>query len=165
MEKIGYSLGSLANLRDIANLDFFKVEGTEYTAKITNVGDSHSHSAWQSDDWDRTISFGTESLDGTKDYIRAGGLAKSTTYHPFKDYTNMTQSVSLNKYAVDAVNFLAKGTRYNVFSLNCTNMQSIAYWLSGIPAIGIHPYLLYASTSLYQSGIFRPDLYSFFLLH
>jgi len=99
-----------------------------------------------------------------KDYIKAATLTKSTTYYSFEQYENLTQAVSLNRYAVSAVNGLGKVLPYNVFTLNCTNMQSIAYWLSGIPNMGIHPYLLYGTSYLYQNG-FRPDLYSHFLLN
>jgi hypothetical protein len=161
-QNLGYGLGALANLRDIADLPFFKSMGEEHTSKITKVGDAHSHTAWKGEDGSR-ISFGPEQLEqgNMLDYAKAATLTKSTTNFYYNDDI-LTQSVSLNKYAVTAVNGLGKVLPYNVFSLNCVNMQSIAYWLSGIPNIGLHPYILYATSYLYQNG-FRPDLYSYWL--
>jgi hypothetical protein len=161
-ENLGYTLGAAANLSDLSNLGFFNAPGEEHTSKITKVGNAHSHTAWLSDDGERVLSFGPEKLDTPVDYLKAALLTKSTTNYSYDLENILSQSVSLNKYAVDAVNGLGKILPYNVFSLNCVNMQSIAYWLSGIPNIGLHPYLLYATSFLYQNG-FRPDLYSYLL--
>jgi len=49
-----------------------------------------------------------------------------------------------------------------LFDLNPKNMASLSLWLNGIPNIGLHSYLLYATTWAYSAGI-RPDLFSYYL--
>ena len=43
-------------------------------------------------------------------------------------------------------------------------MASLSLWLNEIPNIGLHSYLLYATTWAYSAGI-RPDLFSYYLIN
>jgi len=49
---------------------------------------------------------------------------------------------------------------YQGGTVNCANMASLSLWVNGILNIGIHPYILYATTKAYTMGV-RPDLFSY----
>lgn len=70
--------------------------------------------------------------------------------------------ISINKYIFTGMRGLGKILPFQGLTTNCVNMSSLSLWLNGIPNIGLHPYLLYATTWAYSAGI-RPDLFSYYL--
>lgn len=61
----------------------------------------------------------------------------------------------------DFGNFINGRFNYHLYTNNCVNMASRALNISGVPNIGIHPYLLHAQMYLRSIGI-RPCLYSYY---
>lgn len=59
---------------------------------------------------------------------------------------------------------LGKILPYQGISFNCVNMNSMALWLSGIPNVGIHPYILHGFLKAYTMGV-RVDLFSYYLVN
>ena len=73
--------------------------------------------------------------------------------------------VSITHVNVDRVKdfgkFINGRLNYHLLTNNCVNMASMALNISGVPNIGIHPYLLHAQMFLRSIGI-RPCLYSYY---
>jgi RHS repeat-associated protein len=155
-ENLGYGLGALANLADVNQL----INSTPATL-YTDDSDFISHSAIVDNNGDPLMSFGPNDYKtpstklGYATYFR-----KSTSdfhYNP-----TLPVDITVNKYAIDIVRGLGKILPFQGVTTNCVNMASLSLWLNGIPNIGLHPYLLYATTWAYSTGI-RPDLFSYYL--
>ena len=111
----------------------------------------------------KMISFGPEKLDDFKDNIKAATLTRSTMQYKVSDDL-IINGLEINKYMYSTLGKLGGWTPpYNVFTLNCSNVASVAMWLSGIPNIGLYPYLLHSTTWL--SVNLRPDLWSYYFLY
>jgi len=175
LANIGYGFGAMANIADV-NQAINSTQATLYTEK----GDAISHSAIVDEKGNSLMSYGPKdskfSTDNFKTDIiglKNGTMRDIASYKKFglafrrstSDYTiykDLPVSLTLNKYAVNLVRGLGKILPYQGVTTNCSNMASISLWLNGIPNIGIHPYLLYATTWVYSAGI-RPDLFSYYL--
>ena len=163
-ENIGYSFGALANVSDIlaganpgeVQLNTEKSDAIGHSA-ITKVGETDPNSS--------IVSVGPN----------PGGLPKSEFLNPFKfhggtnkwkNYVNAGDDVK--KVIVSGVNLkrlskygasLSEGVRYNTFCSSCVNHAARALTISGVPTIGIHPFILHSQVYLRSIGI-RPILYS-----
>jgi len=156
LENVGYGLGALANLADI-NLLFNSTPATLYTDDTDFI----SHSAIVDENENTLMSFGPNDTKVPSTKIGyATYFRKSTSDYHFK--SSLPVDITVNKYAIYAVRGLGKALPFQGITLNCVNMASLSLWLNGIPNIGLHPYLLYATTLAYSSGI-RPDLLSYYL--
>ena len=156
LENVGYGLGALANLADI-NLLFNSTPATLYTDDTDFI----SHSAIVDKNENTLMSFGPNDTKVPSTKIGyATYFRKSTSDYHFE--SSLPVDITVNKYAIYAVRGLGKALPFQGITLNCVNMASLSLWLNGIPNIGLHPYLLYATTLAYSSGI-RPDLLSYYL--
>ncbi|MBM0654727.1 sugar-binding protein [Capnocytophaga genosp. AHN8471] len=156
LENVGYGLGALANLADI-NLLFNSTPATLYTDDTDFI----SHSAIVDENENTLMSFGPNDTKVPSTKIGyATYFRKSTSDYHFE--SSLPVDITVNKYAIYAVRGLGKALPFQGITLNCVNMASLSLWLNGIPNIGLHPYLLYATTLAYSSGI-RPDLLSYYL--
>ena len=155
-ENLGYGLGALANLADV-NLLINNTLAILYT----DDSDFISHNAIVDDRGNTMMSFGPNDTKvpnaklGYATYFR-----KSTS--DYTVYPTLPVELSVNKYAIDAVRGLGKILPFQGGTTNCVNMASLSLWVNGIPNLGLHPYLLYATTWAYSTGI-RPDLFSYYL--
>ncbi len=155
-ENLGYGLGAMANLMDINQL----INSTNATL-YTDNSDFISHSAIVEEDGNTLMSFGPNdskipnSKLGFATYFR-----KSTS--DYKVYTTLPVEITVNKHIFTLTRGLVKLLPYQGITTNCVNMASLSLWLNGIPNIGLHPYLLYATTWAYSSGI-RSDILSYYL--
>ncbi len=156
LENIGYGLGALANLADVNQL-FNSTTATLYT----DDSDFISHSAIVDDKGNTLMSYGPNdskvpnSKLGFATYFR-----KSTS--DYTVYPTLPLKVTVNKHIFALTRGLGKILPFQGMTTNCVNMASLSLWLNGIPNIGLHPYLLYATTWAYSAGI-RPDLFSYYL--
>lgn len=64
----------------------------------------------------------------------------------------------LSKYGA----YLDRGVNYNLYCSSCVNHAARALPTSGVPAIGIHPFILHSQMVLRSLGV-RPMLYSSYL--
>jgi RHS repeat-associated protein len=171
-ENFGYALGALGNLSDLS-----RTQATLYTEK----GNAISHSAIVDDNFDKLMSYGPNddkiNGGGFKDQIvtrkpfaqnaasyKKFGLALRKGTSEYGVYYDLPVKVNVNKYAIGALRGVTRALPfYQGISLNCVNMASISLWLSGIPNIGLHPYILYATTNF--STQVMPHVYnnSYFL--
>ncbi len=175
LENIGYGLGALANLNDLWNVSFPKQTGAKlYTDRedplishtaygdggngkfLISFGPDKDH-PWFYSQWKgrgaHALSFGSESLEGMKGYAKfALGLPGNGGYWDHT-YTNFVLDVvKANRVPLKLFGDMAhKIMPYQGLSLNCVNMGSIGAFLSGIPNIGLHPWLHHASMWLYTN--------------
>jgi hypothetical protein len=155
-ENVGYGLGALANLADV-NLLINRTPATLYT----DDSDFISHSAIVDDNGNPMMSFGPNDTKVPNTKWGYATYFRSST-SDYTVYPTLPVELSVNKYAIDAVRGLGKILPFQGITTNCVNMASLSLWLNGIPNIGLHPYLLYATTWAYSVGI-RPDLFSYYL--
>ena len=155
-ENLGYGLGAMANLMDINQL----INSTS-AILYTDNSDFISHSAIVEEDGNTLMSFGPNdskipnSKLGFATYFRKGTS-------DYKVYTTLPVEITVNKHIFTLTRGLGKLLPYQGITTNCVNMASLSLWLNGIPNIGLHPYLLYATTWAYSSGI-RSDILSYYL--
>ncbi|MDR1679841.1 MAG: FG-GAP-like repeat-containing protein [Prevotellaceae bacterium] len=156
LENIGYGLGALANLADVNQF----INSTKATL-YTDNSDYISHSAIVDDKGNTLMSFGPDDAKvPDTDLGYAIFFRKSTS--DYTVYKNLSVDISVNKYIFTATRGLGKILPFQGITTNCVNMASLSLWLNGIPNIGLHPYLLHATTWAYSVGI-RPDLFSYYL--
>lgn len=158
MENLGYGLGALANLADINQI----INSTR-SELYTDDSDFISHSAIRDKNTkDILMSYGPNDTKVPSTKLGfALKLRESTSDYILHDKTPLTVDITVNKYSVNLVRGLGKVLPYQGATVNCVNMSSLSLWLNGIPNIGIHPYLLHATTWAYSAGI-RPDLFSYY---
>ena len=155
-ENLGYGLGAMANLSDVNQL----INSTPATL-YTDDSDFISHSAVVDDKGNTLMSYGPNDTKvpnsklGFATYFR-----KSTS--DYTVYPTLPVEVTVNKHIFTLTRGLGKILPFQGMTTNCVNMASLSLWLNGIPNIGLHPYLLYATTWAYSAGI-RPDLFSYYL--
>ena len=156
LENIGYGFGALANLQDI-NQAINSTDATLYT----DDSDLISHSAIaDKNTGEPLMSFGPNDTKVPSSKLGYATYFRRST-SDYKIYTTLPVDITVNKYAINLVRGLGKVLPFQGITFNCVNMASLSLWLNGIPNIGLHPYLLYASTWAYSSGI-RPDLFSYY---
>ena len=186
MEKIGYSLGAMSNLNDLWNVAFPNQKGTNlYTDKDDPI---ISHTAWGDSETNgiisfgpnrenpffyenlkakgvNALSFGNETVGEIKSYGKFGlGLPRRSAYWRYDKYNNWELAVSnINKVPLKGVSYFSKILPYQGLTLNCVNIGSLGAWLSGIPNVGVHPWLFHGSMWLYNAARF--DLYGHYLLN
>jgi hypothetical protein len=162
MENIGYGLGALANLRDVS-LAF-----NSTSSQLITEGKGESgipHSALQEKNGNNLMSWGPSGTDSPPS-SKAGFAFKcrdATSNYAINPSEPQLPPVDLqlNKNIVGAISSLDKSLPYQGASINCSNMAGLALWANGIPNIGLHPYLLYATANAYSLGV-RPDLFSYY---
>ena len=67
----------------------------------------------------------------------------------------VSKDLYLNKHLFSALRKISKFVPYQGLTSNCVNWSSLGLLLNGIPNIGIHPFLLHASVSIYNTGIYN----------
>ena len=91
------------------------------------------------------------------------GLPSKSAFWDYSHYNNLKLAVNnINKIPLKGVSYLSKILPYQGLTLNCVNIASFGAWLSGIPNIGLHPWLFHGYMSLYTMGM-RPELFSYYL--
>jgi len=158
IENLGYGFGALANLADIN-----QIINSTHSELYTDDTDFISHSAIRDKNTkDILMSYGPNDTKVPRTRLGfALKLRKSTSDYILHDNTPLTVDITVNKYSVNLVRWLGKILPYQGATINCVNMSSLSLWLNGIPNIGIHPYLLHATTWAYSVGI-RPDLFTYY---
>jgi len=74
------------------------------------------------------------------------------------------QGVNVDRLYKISARMNAKPGFYLVLTRSCSSTVSRALTISGVPAIGIHPYILHSQMYLRSIGA-RPMLYSHYLIH
>jgi len=175
-QNVGYGLGAMANLADL-NL---AINNTPAELITEGKGGGFPHNAIRTkSDKSNLMSFGPESdsklaplvkkvepswLQKGLNTIRFGLEPRTSTsdYWFYEKLIKWNTDVNVNKYTFNAMQGVSRVLPYQGATINCTNVASVSLWLNGIPNIGIHPYILHATTWAYSAGI-RPDLYSYYL--
>lgn len=70
------------------------------------------------------------------------------------------QGVNVDRLYQISARMNSKPGFYQVLTRSCSSTASRALTMSGVPAIGIHPYILHAQMYLRGIGV-RPSLYSY----
>ncbi|MCB0482326.1 MAG: RHS repeat-associated core domain-containing protein [Flavobacteriales bacterium] len=161
LENVGYSLGALANASDVltgfnpsdVQLNTEKSDAFGHTA-ITKVGETNSYNSLVSvgpDHGGKWILNPFKFKNGTnnwKNYVNAGDDVMKATVKGVNFKT-------LSKYGA----YLDKGVNYNLYCSSCVSHAARALTISGVPAVGIHPFILHSQMVLRSLGV-RPMLYS-----
>ncbi len=164
VENIGYGLGAIANVSDVlAGFEPGEVQlNTEHSdpighSAITDVGET--------DPYNSIVSVGPD--PGGKWIFNPFKFKKGT--NDWSNYVNAGDDVW--KMTVKGVNvsrlkaygaILDKNVEYNLFFSSCVNHTARALTISGVPVIGIHPFILHSQVYLRSIG-FRPSMYSYVL--
>jgi len=186
-EDLGYFLGAMGNLNDVWNVAFPNQKGTNlYTDKEDPIishtawGDSESkadalisfgpdndnpffYERWKGQGVSK-FSFGNQTAETVKSYSKfALGVPRKSAYWDYSHYNNWELAVTnINKIPLKGVSYLSKVLPYQGLTLNCVNIGSLGAWVSGIPNIGLHPWLFHGYMQLYTMGM-RPDLFGYYL--
>lgn len=158
IENLGYGLGALANLADINQL----MNSTK-AILYTDDSDFISHSAIVDDGGNVLMSYGPNDAKVPDKIIGYASYFRRST-SDYTVYPTLPVDITVNKNIFTLTRGLGKILPFQGLTINCVNMASLSLWLNGIPNIGLHPYLLYATTWAYSTGI-RPDLFSYYLIN
>jgi hypothetical protein len=175
-ENVGYGLGALANLKDLNDI-INSTTAHLYTQTKNDDGsfDAISHSGIKSTDGEVMMSYGPNDSKigggGFKDQIpaakpflnEAGGYKKfalavrqsTPGYNIPQNLSLKSEMLTVNKYLFTGLKAVSKFSLYQGVTSNCVNWSSLGLWLNGIPNIGIHPFLLHGSMSIYNTGIYN----------
>jgi RHS repeat-associated protein len=164
LENIGYGLGALANVADVlagfqpgdVQLNTEKSDATGHSA-ITNVGEI--------DPYNSIVSVGPD--PGGKWIFNPFKFKKGTNnWNNYVDAGDDVMKVSVKGVNVRRLQnygeYLDKGVNYNLFFSSCVTHAARALTLSGVPTLGIHPYILHAQMYLRSIGV-RPMMFSHYL--
>ncbi|QEK50828.1 hypothetical protein FYC62_03435 [Pedobacter aquae] len=164
MENLGYGLGTLANVSDV--LAGFKPGEVQLNTENSDaIGHSALTKVGETNPDNSLVSVGPD--PGGKWIFNPFKFKKGT--NSWKNYVDAGDDVS--KVSVRGVNLerianygsnLNKGVNYNLYFSSCVNHTARALTLAGVPAIGIHPFILHSQMVLRSIGI-RPMLYSYHL--
>ncbi len=164
LANVGYGIGALALASDVlagfkqgdVQLNTEKSDAIGHSA-LTKVGETNSHNS--------LVSVGPD--PGGKWIFNPLKFNKGT--NNWDNYVNAGSDVS--KVIVKGVNVsritnygarLNGGVRYNLYFSSCVNHTARALTISGVPALGIHPFILHAQMFLRSVG-FRPIYFSQYL--
>lgn len=170
LENIGYALGAMANASDIlAGFNPGEVElQTENLSNPVDGVDLVGHSQLNHNG-EVLIDFGPAGNwkkfePGRNDWINYATNGEH----------NLVSELSGNKFrpiAIKGVNLkrlerISNGLNdnpgtYQVLTRSCSSTASRALSISGVPALGLHPYLLHGQMYLRSLGV-RPSLYSYY---
>lgn len=164
MNNLGYLFGTLANVSDV--LAGLKPKIVQLN---TENSDAIMHSALtrvnETDPYSSYVSVGPETTG--KSIFNPIKFDKGT--NKWSNYS--TSGKDVWKIKVEGVNLeriakygssLDKGVKYNLYFSSCVNHTARALTIAGVPAIGIHPFILHSQMVLRSVG-FRPMLYSYLL--
>ena len=158
LENIGYSLGAFSNLHDFNNL-FDKTIANLYTqTKDDGHFDKISHSAIVSKDDEIMMSFGPNDYykpEKWKGFLLSVRPSTAEYDTHISNTSLVSKDLYLNKHLFSALRKISKFVPYQGLTSNCVNWSSLGLLLNGIPNIGIHPFLLHASVSIYNTGIYN----------
>jgi hypothetical protein len=182
LENLGYSLGALNNINDAWNAIFPSSQGANLN---TEANDMISHSSWTENGTDNSIiSFGPDkdnwwsNIKGDIAGVKGLGdptLTEIKQYEKFliglypgnpdwpaiyPDNWQLTIN-NINRVPLEIIGKASHYMPYNALTFSCSNVAWLGSLLSGIPCIGIHPYILYGTTWLYKTT--RYDLLNYFL--
>ena len=162
LENIGYGLGALANLSDIAagfhpgDVELRTENSTESQGYKDKIGHTQINK-----DGEILIDYGptrpldsyTEAVPGTNSYERGNLLSEG--YDPVQ-----IKGVNVQTLRSYANNLNTNPGNYSFWGNSCTQQASRALNLSGVFNIGLHPYLLQGQMYLRSIGV-RPMMYSY----
>lgn len=164
-DNLGYSLGAIQNVADLlAGFKTGEVQlATEHSdfighSAITEVGETNSKSS--------IVSFGPDHGNNTK----GKGLFDPTSrIGPEANWSNHLgeADVWVDKIGGVNVNRLeqygnwTKSFKYNLYYSSCVNHTARALTLSGVPVIGIHPFVLRFQIYLRSIGV-RPSMFTYY---
>lgn len=162
MEKIGYGVGTLANVADVlVGLNPGEVQLN--TEKSDLIGHSSITGVGETNPSNSIVSVGPD--PGGKWIFNPFKFKKGT--NRWNNYVNAGDDVW--KVTVKGINverlysygaYLDKGVNYNLFCSSCVSHAARALTISGVPTVGIHPIILHSQMVLRSVG-FRPMLYSY----
>jgi len=170
LENLGYGLGGLANASDI--LAGFKPGSVEWqTENIPSEDgkDLTGHSQLNHNG-DVLVDFGptgdwAKFEPGRNDWINysSNGEYKLISEMPGNKYSPIrVQGVNVDRLYKISARMNSRPGFYQVLTRSCSSTVSRALTMSGVPAIGIHPYILHAQMYLRSIGA-RPTLFSHYL--
>jgi len=166
LENIGYGLGALANVSDI--LVGFKPGKVQLNTENSDaIGHSALTEVGEKNPYKSLVSVGPD--PGGKWIFNPLSFKKGT--NNWKNYVDAGENVS--KVLVKGVNLkrilkygsnLEKGVKYNLYLSSCVNHTARALTISGVPSLGIHPFILHTQMYLRSLGV-RPSLFSHYFLN
>jgi hypothetical protein len=159
MENLGFGLGAVAVISD-----FLAGSKPGDVQLNTDTSDAISHSAitdvGETDGLKSIISVGPDQtgkrifnpfdLKNKADTNWQNYVDKSGTWKTVVKGVNLK---TMSNYSAD----LANGAKYNLYFSSCVNHTARALTFSGVPVIGIHPFILHAQVYLRSIGL-RPTL-------
>jgi len=157
-QDVAYGLGALANLKDVNDIiNATTVNLYTQTKNPDGSFDAISHSGIKSPDGEVMMSYGPASEAKLPGYAGFAVEPKlSTPDYPIpEDLSLQSEAFTVNKYLFSGLKEVSRYTLYQGVSSNCVNWSSLGLWLNGIPNIGIHPFLLYGSMAVYNSGAYN----------
>ena len=164
LENVGYALGALSNISDL--LIGFDSESVQLNTEHSDaIGHSALTQVGETDNFNSYVSVGPD--PGGKWIFNPFKFKKGTNKwnnhvtdnHVFKTVVDNVNVRTIEKYGAMLNKY---GVKYNLYFNSCVNNTARALTLSGVPCIGIHPFILHAQMALRNYG-FRPALQSYLL--
>jgi len=164
LENVGYALGALSNISDL--LIGFDSESVQLNTEHSDaIGHSALTQVSETDNFNSYVSVGPD--PGGKWIFNPFKFKKGTNKwnnhvtdnHVFKTVVDNVNVRTIEKYGAMLNKY---GVKYNLYFNSCVNNTARALTLSGVPCIGIHPFILHAQMALRNYG-FRPALQSYLL--
>ncbi len=176
IENIGYGLGALANISDV--LRGFKPGEVQLQTESTpdvyeNGKDLIGHSQLLDKNGKSLIDFGPDGSffgfdqgrNNWIEYASHGSITqtKDVAGNIFKQ-GQIIKGVNLSRVISIGNRLNSKPGFYNFLLRSCSQQVARTLTLSGVPVLGLHPYLLQAQISLINMGV-RPSLFSYYLYY
>ena len=164
IDNLGYSFGAIANLGDIlAGFNPGDVQlATEHSdpfghSAVTKVGETSNYNS--------IISVGPGTALPKNEFINPFNFqpGNSNWANHLADGSPVwvDKIVGVNINRLDQYANWTKSVKYNLYFSSCVNHTARALTLSGVPVIGIHPYLLRFQITLRSVGL-RPSMFTYF---
>jgi RHS repeat-associated protein len=169
-ENIGYTVGALVNTSDVlAGVNPGDIELQTENMSDGNSKDLIGHSQLNHNG-EVLVDFGptgdwSKFEPGRNDWINYASDGKYNLVNemPGNQYRPVKISgVNLNRMNRISTKLNSDPGIYNVLTRSCSSTASRALTLSGVPAVGIHPYILHGQMYLRSIGL-RPAMFSYYL--
>lgn len=165
LENFGYALGALANVSDV--LAGFKPTDVQLNTEDSNaIGHSALTKVGETDPYNSLVSVGPDPSGlPMKEFLSPQKFHRGT--NKWNNYVDASSDIT--KITVKGVNIkriasygakLDRGVKYNTYFSSCVNHCARALTISGVPSIGIHPFILNSQIYLRSIGV-RPTLFSY----
>lgn len=164
-DNLGYTFGAIANIGDIL-AGFHPGEIQLVTEHSDAIGHAALTQVGEKSKYRSLVSFGPANSINGKGFLNPfslyDGESNWSNHVGELTWTNKISGVNVNRVA--QFGKWTQNFKYNVYFSSCVNNTARALTLSGVPAIGIHPFILNFQMYLRAMGA-RPAMFTHFYAH